>query len=921
MKDPIRLLTALVLVSAPLAHGQLASLQIDAASPPGAQSGTTLEVSVAGQDLDELSALTFTHPGIAAKHIGGSRFEVTVAEDVPADFYEVRAVGRFGLSNARPFEISALPQLSEAGDNQSADSAMPLPFDTYVNGTGNGEAPDYYRFSLKERQRIFVECVADRLDSRMDATLVLSDAAGTELMRDRDSYGRDPFIDFIAPADGDYVLAVYDFQFKGSGNHFYRLVVNTRAHVDYVMPPSGTPGKRERFTVYGRNLPGGRLVPGIEIDGNTLEQMDVEIDVPVEPDRLLSRAIAAVSATGTVIRVAGSHRAGRLALAEAPVVPEREPNDSHANAQYVSVPCEIGAQFYPAGDTEWFEFDARKDQVYWVEVYSERLGGSTDPFLVVQKVSRNTEGQEVARTVVEGDDIDYKAGGHIFPMKSRDAVVTFKADSNARYRVLVRDQFADADPRHTYRLVIREPRPDFAIVVGPRQFTDEGDQLSRATVFLRRDGSTRLNAMVQRRDGFNGPIEITVDNLPGGVIAQPCSIPAGKNEATLTFTAAADAPDFAGAVKVRGEAEIEGRKVVRDASGAGLLWGVGNWKQEFTRARLSPQVTLAVSGVEPAPVVVEPVEDKVYEASLAGKLEIPLQLAKRDGIKDKATIRPTGLPGLAKPKNTQIDNKAVDAKLVFEFTKKDGNKFQPGDYTIYAQTNGIMHYRANLEAQERAVAAKKKKDEVVARIESEYKSVEEQSKVLSEEVAKLNEQISAEALTADEGARLMGEKQAALAQATAARDAKAKELETAKQEQTAADAKLKQASDRAKPQERRFNTVSRPIRIRIVPAPVKVPELPQQAVKPETQVELPVRVERLFGFNEAVEVTVNVPESAKGIRAQPASIPKDASETKLVIAAAKDAAPGDKELRVDAKVKLNGEELVVSRTVKIRVEG
>ena len=923
MKSLIRSILALALASC-AAHAQLASLQIDAVSPPGAQVGTTVQVSLSGQDLDELTSLTFSHDGITAKHLEGNRFEVTVAPEVPADFYELRVAGRFGLSNARPFEVSRLAQVAETGDHQAANTAMPLAFNTYVDGTAAAEVVDYYKFTAKKGQRLLVECVADRLDSKMDATVVVASSEALELARDRDSYGHDPFIDFTAPADGDYVVGVHDFQFKGSASHYYRLLLNTGAHVDYVFPPSGTPGKRQRFTVYGRNLPGGVPTPvpaGGKPSSGQLERIEVEIDVPEQPDRLLSRALAAIDARGTALRIEQAHRPAPVALAEAPVIPEREPNNGTTNAHYVSVPCEIGGQFYPAEDNDWYEFAARKDQTYWIEVFCDRLGDATDPFLVVEKVTRDGEGNERTNPVTEGDDINENVGGHIFPMTTRDSRVSFKADADARYRVLVRDQFTGASPRNTYRLVIREPRPDFNLLVGTQQYTDEGDQLSRSTPFLRKQGSRRMKVMAQRRDGFNAPIEVTVANLPKGVTAQPCTLGAGQKETTLTLSAGADAEEFAGAIEVKGEADVNGEKIARSAVAADVLWGVGNHKQEYTTARLTPRVPLAVSAVEPAPVVLKPAEDKIYEASLAGKLEIPLQVIKRDNLKDKATIQPVDLPGLKKPKNAQIDNNAKETKLVFEFTKKDGNDFKPGEYTIFAQTKGRVQYRANPEAQTRAEAAKKEKDELVAKIDGERKAADEKQKAFTAELAELNKKVAEQALTKEEGAKLVAEKERAAADAAVLRDAKAKELEAAKQAQAAADADLKKASERAKPQEKKFHTLSEPIRIRIAPAPVKLPEMPQQAVKPESQVEVPVKVERLFGFNDEVQVSVSVPDTAKGVEAQPVSIPKDASETKLVLKAAKDAPPGEKEIRIDAKMKLNGEELVVSKTLKIRVEG
>ena len=48
-------------------------------------------------------------------------------------------------------------------------------------------------------------------------------------------------------------------------------------------------------------------------------------------------------------------------------------------------PCEIAGQFFPAGDVDCFTFDAKKGDVFWIEVFSQRLGLPTNPFLLVQR--------------------------------------------------------------------------------------------------------------------------------------------------------------------------------------------------------------------------------------------------------------------------------------------------------------------------------------------------------------------------------------------------------------------------------------------------------------------------------------------------------------------------------------------------------
>src|SRR5947209_3134817 len=79
----------------------------------------------------------------------------------------------------------------------------------------NGE--DFFRFSAKKGEHVVIDCQAFRLGSTLRALLTLSAADGTELLRSRPYYNRtDPLLDFVAPADGEYVLRLHDATFLGN---------------------------------------------------------------------------------------------------------------------------------------------------------------------------------------------------------------------------------------------------------------------------------------------------------------------------------------------------------------------------------------------------------------------------------------------------------------------------------------------------------------------------------------------------------------------------------------------------------------------------------------------------------------------------------------------------------------------------------
>jgi len=99
------------------AFAQLPVARLSTIFPCGAQVGKTVEVEVTGQDLDDLRDLQFFTTNITVKHLTASKFSVAISSNAPVGTYDVRAVGRFGISNPRSFAIGDLPEISPGATN------------------------------------------------------------------------------------------------------------------------------------------------------------------------------------------------------------------------------------------------------------------------------------------------------------------------------------------------------------------------------------------------------------------------------------------------------------------------------------------------------------------------------------------------------------------------------------------------------------------------------------------------------------------------------------------------------------------------------------------------------------------------------------------------------------------------------------
>jgi hypothetical protein len=696
-------LVALIVLSGGVAavHAQqLPSAQLFAVSPPGGRQASTVELKLAaGADLDGADRLYFSHPGIVARLLEGTsdRFTVTIDADVPPGLYDVRAIGRFGISNPRTFAVDGLPEVNEEPGHDEFGKAQPVPLGSVINGICHAAAEDYFRFEAKKGQRVILDAWAERLDSRLDATLVLYDADERELARNRDFHGRDAFIDALIPADGHYVVALYDFLYQGGVEYFYRLAIHAGPYLDFAMPSAAAADQTAEIELFGRNLPGGEPVPGVRVHDRSLERLRLPIRFPslIPDDPPSVRGFLSSSQAGLdafEYRLASGplvSNACLMGLATAPVVAEHEPNDDSAHSQLVVLPCEIAGQFYPQHDHDWFQFEARKGETWWIEIVSQRLGLATDPSLLLERL---THGQAEAVDVVEIDEDARNAGGPAFNTAHGDAAYRFQVPVDGTYRLLVRDlSESQADARHVYRLALRAPQPDFRLVA-VAAFPTTAKQARPWCPLVRRGGTAALEIVALRRDGFDGPIEVAAAGLPEGLHAPATVIGPGQDRAALIFNAADDAAAWAGAVRVMGRAQIGDRELVHSARSGTTTWPSEMKPDRAAEARLTQSIVLSVSGTETMPVRIELGEGKAWAASRSATLEIPIKIIRRPEYQEPLTLLPVDLPEGIKAANVTVLAKTAEAKLSLEI----GPKVRPGPYGLHLVASTKIAYRRGL---------------------------------------------------------------------------------------------------------------------------------------------------------------------------------------------------------------------------------
>ena len=201
---------------------QLPTARLDTIFPAGIQAGSSVEVSLTGAELDTPGSLIFNHPGIKGELIDGTRFKVTAAADVRTGNYEVCFGGRYGVSSSLIFSVSDREEMQVPGEANDPSKAPVISPDSVMNGRVVSSKAQYFKIIAKAGERMFIDCFAERIASRMDALLVLTDSEGVELGRARESVGGDPLLEFNAKTDGDYLLRVSEFLARGGNDYHYR---------------------------------------------------------------------------------------------------------------------------------------------------------------------------------------------------------------------------------------------------------------------------------------------------------------------------------------------------------------------------------------------------------------------------------------------------------------------------------------------------------------------------------------------------------------------------------------------------------------------------------------------------------------------------------------------------------------------------
>jgi hypothetical protein len=531
------------------------------------QQGAPIDAAERGKIVNYVQAAARASAGLTAR--------ITVAPDAPPGPRELRVVAANGASTAFPFEVTRQPEVLETEPNNAVDKAPPVPLPITISGQLAAGDQDCFTFDAKQGERLVFNCNAYRLNEASQAffypVLYLYDARGKELARNNGYFGLDPLIDWTAPADGRYVIAVRDMLYRGSPSSVYRLSAGALPYKTYLFPPGGRRGTTVEATVAGENT--SPAVTQIAVDPK-----------PAPGVRMVPTPM------GPLPFVAGDDP-------EYVEGPGREP-------QPITLPVSVNGRLDAAGPDRYaFSLTAEQLGPYTFDLFADRLGSP-----VVGRLSL-VDGRGRVLVTATGNPA------------MKDPRLDYTFTQTGDYTLVVQDEAGKASPAHVYRVSATTAAPDFRLAISP----DNPNVAPGASVLLQ--------VRVLRRVGVSGGIEIHWSGLPPGVTASPTVIPADQNQGFVVLTAAADArPGAFSLAQAVGRATVGGKALERPVQ-AFEVYRINNNPQVLYRetlvAAVAPTAEFTVT-MEPREVRLSPdsgpVEVRVRLQRRSGDRDMPFAI-------------------------------------------------------------------------------------------------------------------------------------------------------------------------------------------------------------------------------------------------------------------------------------------------------
>ncbi len=597
---------------------QAANPSLSSILPRGGQRGTEVELSFNGARLGDAKEILFYSPGFSLvefKEIKGNqaRARVRIAADCLLGVHAMRIRTATGISDMKTFFVGALATVGEKEPNSDFGSPQKIPLNSTVSGIVQNEDVDYYMFEVKKGQRISAEIEAMRLGTTIfDPFIAIMNQARFELAASDDSalLRQDSTCQVVAPEDGNYYVQVRESSYGGNGNCRYRLHVGTFPRPMVLLPAGAKAGQEVEISYIG------------DASGTSKQKLTV----PQTPGQDLSLYLQDDGG------IAPSRNVFRISQYDNAI--ETEPNNNHAQASKGVAPGAFNGIISEPGDIDCFRFEARKGQVFEVELYGRRIRSPLDSVMNIAHFSGGG---------IAGND----------DSRGPDSYFRFTAPETKEYVITIRDHLKKGGPNYAYRVELTPVKQALSLTI-PRvaRYSQE-----RQSIAVPR--GNRYTALVSvSRQNFGGDLAFSCADLPAGMSIQGENMPSNLTTIPVLFEAAADAPVSGRICDVRAS-HVDESKNISGGFRIGIDQLVGNPGQSVYLKHTLEGLALAVT--EEAPFKLQLVEPKVPIVR-NGSMRLKIVAERKEGFKAPIALQMVfNPPGISSQRGVNIAEGKTEA--------------------------------------------------------------------------------------------------------------------------------------------------------------------------------------------------------------------------------------------------------------------
>jgi hypothetical protein len=634
--------------------------------------------------------------------------EVEISPDAEIGPVAFRLLTPLGTSPEGRFLVE--PYYGEATDrepNDTAETAVETFLPAILAGTISRPGDvDYYKIQVKAGQEISFLNGAMQIGSSLQPVVAIEDPAG-RVVREFGAQGgtEQTMFAYRFAEGGTYYVRVTDYQHGGRASAFYRIIAGEFPLVLGANPLGVRKGASGEIALRGYHVAGKVAVRG-ETSGGSEDNLTlrpehafntVRVAVGEEPEVTAQGGTIPIPVTvngriaerGAENRYRFAARKGEQLVLEvnarrmgsdldsylevldaqgkpierAVVRPVWETNVTlrdHDSAgrgiriaawsgmkagDFVMAGSEIlkveALPLSPDADTVFEGFGGQRLTYFDTSAEAHAIDSAVYQVQILPPGSKpSPNGLPVARLYYRNDD-----GG---PGFGRDSVVHFTPPADGEYVARIGDVQGLGGDTYGYRLTVRRPKPDFRLTVTPRN--------PNVPV----GGSVPITVTALRMDGFDGPIEVALPDLPAGLSATRGVIRAGQISTTLTLSAEAEAK-LANAVPLKAS-----------GTGAGIL------------RMASPEDRMKLIALMPRPDVVMQAETREVTVQQGGTAEITVSIARQSGFRGRVPVEVRNLPPYVRVLDVGLNGVLItEDESRRSFTIEALPTAEPGDQLIY----------------------------------------------------------------------------------------------------------------------------------------------------------------------------------------------------------------------------------------------